>query len=148
MLVECLKGRLFLFYCIILLSTSLSSYSKVLKLKKNIYSCPKVSEGKTADQSADPNSDLPRVDASDTLGHGNEESRTEGLTQSCPELGSSSDSYTLLTPSLDGPPVSLLSTETLGGAEFSQAEEELPQEETLHLQSKEKPHQEGKQSGE
>lgn len=107
----------------------------------------RVSEEKTADQSEDPNSDPPSVDACGTLGHGNEESRTEGLTQSCPELGSSSDSYTLLTPSLDGPPVSLLGTETLGGAEFSQAEEQLPQEETLHLQSKEKPYQEGKQSG-
>ncbi|XP_023187116.1 pre-B-cell leukemia transcription factor-interacting protein 1 isoform X3 [Xiphophorus maculatus] len=47
----------------------------------------------------------------------------------------------------DGPPDSLLSTETLGGAEFSPAEEELRQEETLHLQNKEEPHQEGQQSG-
>ncbi|XP_027868498.1 pre-B-cell leukemia homeobox interacting protein 1b isoform X3 [Xiphophorus couchianus] len=47
----------------------------------------------------------------------------------------------------DGPPNSLLSTETFGGAEFSPAEEELRQEETLHLQNKEEPHQEGQQSG-
>ncbi|KAK5621467.1 hypothetical protein CRENBAI_005051 [Crenichthys baileyi] len=112
-----------------------------------------VSEKKTADQSADSNSDQhPSVplsaDVSGTLDHGNVESRTEGLTKSCLDPDSSSDSYTLLTPSSDGPPVSLLSTETLGGAEFSQAEEELPQEETLHLQNREEPHLEVEESGE
>ncbi|XP_023187117.1 pre-B-cell leukemia transcription factor-interacting protein 1 isoform X4 [Xiphophorus maculatus] len=99
------------------------------------------------DQNADSNSNPPSVDASGTLDHGNIESKTEGLTRSSPDPDSSSDSYTLLTPSLDGPPDSLLSTETLGGAEFSPAEEELRQEETLHLQNKEEPHQEGQQSG-
>ncbi|KAM4735325.1 pre-B-cell leukemia homeobox interacting protein 1b isoform 3-T3 [Anableps anableps] len=106
-----------------------------------------VSEDKTADQSSDSNTDPPPVDASGTLDHGNVESRTEGLTQSSPDPNSSSDSYTLLTPSFDGPPVSLFSTETLGAAEFSPAEEELPQEETLHLQNKEEPHQDGVESG-
>ncbi|MED6250439.1 hypothetical protein ATANTOWER_007498 [Ataeniobius toweri] len=111
-----------------------------------------VSEEKTADQSADSNSDQhPSVplsaDVSGTLDHGNVESRTEGLSKSCLDPDSSSDSYTLLTPSSDGPPVSLLSTETLGGAEFSQAEEELPQEETLHLQNREEPHLEVEESG-
>ncbi|XP_027868499.1 pre-B-cell leukemia homeobox interacting protein 1b isoform X4 [Xiphophorus couchianus] len=99
------------------------------------------------DQNADSNSNPPSVDASGTLDHGNIESKTEGLTRSSPDPDSSSDSYTLLTPSLDGPPNSLLSTETFGGAEFSPAEEELRQEETLHLQNKEEPHQEGQQSG-
>lgn len=87
------------------------------------------------------------MDASGTSDHGNIESKTEGLTRSSPDPDSSSDSYTLLTPSLDGPPVSLLSTETLGGAEFSPAEEELRLEGTLHLQNKEEPQQEGQQSG-
>ncbi|XP_032414481.1 pre-B-cell leukemia homeobox interacting protein 1b isoform X4 [Xiphophorus hellerii] len=99
------------------------------------------------DQNADSNSNPPSVDASGTLDHGNIESKTEGLARSSPDPDSSSDSYTLLTPSLDGPPDSLLSTETLGGAEFSPAEEELRQEGTLHLQNKEEPHQEGQQSG-
>ncbi|XP_047217453.1 pre-B-cell leukemia homeobox interacting protein 1b isoform X2 [Girardinichthys multiradiatus] len=111
-----------------------------------------VSEEKTADQNADSNSDQrPSVplsaDVSGTLDHGNVKSRTEGLSKSCLDPDSSSDSYTLLTPSSDGPPVSLLSTETLGGAEFSQAEEELPQEETLYLQNRDEPHLEVEESG-
>ncbi|XP_008429934.1 pre-B-cell leukemia homeobox interacting protein 1b isoform X5 [Poecilia reticulata] len=99
------------------------------------------------DQNADSNSNPPSVDASGTLDHGDVESKAEAPTRSSPDPDSSSDSYTLLTSSLDGPPVSLLSTETLGGAEFSPAEEELRLEETLHLQNKEEPHQEGQQSG-
>ncbi|KAM4568799.1 pre-B-cell leukemia homeobox interacting protein 1b isoform 2-T2 [Fundulus diaphanus] len=109
-----------------------------------------VSEEKRADQSADsdhPSSVPLSVDAPGTPDRADVKSRPEGTTQSCPDPDSSSDSYTLLTPSLDGPPVSLLGTETLGGAEFSQAQEELPQEEKLHLQNKEEVHPEGEESG-
>ncbi|XP_014915559.1 pre-B-cell leukemia homeobox interacting protein 1b isoform X4 [Poecilia latipinna] len=108
---------------------------------------PEESYRVSEDQNADSNSNPPSVDASGTLDHGDVESKTEAPTRSSPDPDSSSDSYTLLTPSLDGPPVSLLSTETLGGAEFSPAEEGLRLEETLHLQNKEEPHQEGQQSG-
>uniref|UniRef100_A0A3B3YKK4 Pre-B-cell leukemia homeobox interacting protein 1b n=1 Tax=Poecilia mexicana TaxID=48701 RepID=A0A3B3YKK4_9TELE len=108
---------------------------------------PEESYRVSEDQNADSNSNPPSVDASGTLDHGDVESKTEAPTRSSSDPDSSSDSYTLLTPSLDGPPVSLLSTETLGGAEFSPAEEELRLEETLHLQNKEEPHQEGQQSG-
>ncbi|XP_007556168.1 pre-B-cell leukemia homeobox interacting protein 1b isoform X2 [Poecilia formosa] len=108
---------------------------------------PEESYRVSEDQNADSNSNPPSVDASGTLDHGDVESKTEAPTRSSSDPDSSSDSYTLLTPSLDGPPVSLLSTETLGGAEFSPAEEGLRLEETLHLQNKEEPHQEGQQSG-
>ncbi|KAM9724522.1 pre-B-cell leukemia homeobox interacting protein 1b isoform 2-T2 [Menidia menidia] len=63
----------------------------------------------------------------------------EGPAQLSPGTDSSSDSYTLLTPPLDEPPVPLLSIETLGGAEFAQ-------EETLPLQNGEKLHPEGEES--
>ncbi|XP_012721163.3 pre-B-cell leukemia transcription factor-interacting protein 1 isoform X3 [Fundulus heteroclitus] len=109
-----------------------------------------VSEEKRADQSADSDqhSSVPlSVDGPGTSDRADVKSRPEGTTQSGPDPESSSDSYTLLTPSLDGPPVSLLGTETLGGAEFSQAQEELPQEEELHLQNKEEAHPEGEESG-
>ena len=52
---------------------------------------------------------------------------------------SSSDSYTLLTPPPNEPPVSPLSTETLGGAEFTQ-------DEPLHLQNGEELRPEGEES--
>ncbi|XP_015236066.1 PREDICTED: pre-B-cell leukemia transcription factor-interacting protein 1 isoform X2 [Cyprinodon variegatus] len=104
---------------------------------------PKASEEKTADQSAESHSDQnsaapPPADVSGTLDH-DVESRAEDF--------SSSDSYTILTPSPDRPQASLLSTETLGGAEFSQAEEELPKEEAPHLQNEDQPQQEREESG-
>lgn len=59
----------------------------------------------------------------------------EDLTQSNPDPDSFSDSYTHISTSPDETPVSLLSTETLEGGGFSQEEERLTEEGTLHLQS-------------
>ncbi|XP_074509706.1 pre-B-cell leukemia homeobox interacting protein 1b isoform X1 [Sebastes fasciatus] len=56
----------------------------------------------------------------------------EGLAQSSPDPDSFSDSYTHISPSPDDPPALLLSTETLGGGEFTQEEERLAQEGALH----------------
>ncbi|XP_068591278.1 pre-B-cell leukemia homeobox interacting protein 1b isoform X2 [Cebidichthys violaceus] len=61
------------------------------------------------------------------------EGQPEGPALSAPEPDSFSDSYTHISPSSpDEPSASLLSTETLGGAEFTQEEESLTQEGTLH----------------
>ncbi|XP_037640529.1 pre-B-cell leukemia homeobox interacting protein 1b isoform X9 [Sebastes umbrosus] len=56
----------------------------------------------------------------------------EGAAQSSPDPDSFSDSYTHISPSPDDPPALLLSTETLGGGEFTQEEERLAQEGALH----------------
>ncbi|CAJ1062279.1 pre-B-cell leukemia homeobox interacting protein 1b isoform X3 [Xyrichtys novacula] len=55
----------------------------------------------------------------------------EGPAQSIPDPDSFSDSYTHITPSPEEPPASLLSTETLGGGEFTQEEESVTQEGTV-----------------
>ncbi|XP_040900826.1 pre-B-cell leukemia homeobox interacting protein 1b isoform X3 [Toxotes jaculatrix] len=70
----------------------------------------------------------------------------EGPVQSSPDPDSFSDSYTHITPSPDEPPASLLSTETLGGVEFTQEEERLAQEGTLHPLNGEELQQEGEES--
>ncbi|XP_042345828.1 pre-B-cell leukemia homeobox interacting protein 1b isoform X2 [Plectropomus leopardus] len=56
----------------------------------------------------------------------------EGPAQSSHDPESFSDSYTHVTPSSDEPPASTLSTETLGGVEFTQEEERLPKDGLLH----------------
>ncbi|KAM6909976.1 pre-B-cell leukemia homeobox interacting protein 1b isoform 2-T2 [Xenentodon cancila] len=63
-----------------------------------------------------------------------EEGLPEGPAQLSPDPNLSSDSNTLVTPSPEEPPISLLSTETLGSAEFAEAEEQFTREGTLHLQ--------------
>ncbi|XP_039974175.1 pre-B-cell leukemia homeobox interacting protein 1b isoform X2 [Xiphias gladius] len=70
----------------------------------------------------------------------------EGPAQSSPDPDSFSDSYTRITPSPDEPLASLLSTETLGGLAFTQEEERLTQEETLHPLNGEELQQEGEES--
>ncbi|XP_069552038.1 pre-B-cell leukemia homeobox interacting protein 1b isoform X2 [Brachyistius frenatus] len=70
----------------------------------------------------------------------------EGLSQFSPDLDSSSDSYTHIVPTPDEPPLSLLSTETLGGADFAQEEEKLTEEGTLHHLNGEELRQEGEES--
>ncbi|XP_031155158.1 pre-B-cell leukemia homeobox interacting protein 1b isoform X2 [Sander lucioperca] len=63
-------------------------------------------------------------------------SQSEGLpeapAQSSHDPDSFSDSYTHITPSPDEPQTSLLSTETLGEVEFTQEEDRLAQQGTLH----------------
>ncbi|XP_076009900.1 pre-B-cell leukemia homeobox interacting protein 1b isoform X2 [Genypterus blacodes] len=87
-------------------------------------------------------SDAPPPSSSDLHG-GDELSQSEGLpegpAQSSPDPDSFSDSVTHISPSPEEPRASLLSTETLGGAEFTQ-------EETLHSQNGEELHQEGEES--
>lgn len=56
----------------------------------------------------------------------------EGPAQPTPDPDSFSDSYTHITPSPEEPPASLLSTETLGGGEFTQEEEDLVPKETVY----------------
>lgn len=70
----------------------------------------------------------------------------EGPAQSNPDPDSFSDSYTHITPSPHEPPSTLLSTETLGGSEFTQEEERLTQEGTLHPLNGEGLQQEGEDS--
>ncbi|KAM6936304.1 pre-B-cell leukemia homeobox interacting protein 1b isoform 2-T3 [Lycodopsis pacificus] len=61
------------------------------------------------------------------------EGRPEGPALSGPDPDSFADSYAHVSPSSpDEPSASLLSTETLGGEEFTQEEESLTQEGTLH----------------
>lgn len=67
----------------------------------------------------------------------------EGPAQFSPDPDSFSDSYAHITPSPDEPPASPLSTETLGGEEFTQEKERLPHEETLYPLNGEEPQQEG-----
>ncbi|XP_070822015.1 pre-B-cell leukemia homeobox interacting protein 1b isoform X4 [Chaetodon trifascialis] len=64
--------------------------------------------------------------------HSQSEGLPEGSVQSNPDPDSFSDSYTHITPSPDEPPSMLLSTETLGGSEFTHEEERHTQEGTLH----------------
>ncbi|XP_061572850.1 pre-B-cell leukemia homeobox interacting protein 1b isoform X2 [Cololabis saira] len=73
---------------------------------------------------------------------GQEEGLPEGPAQLSPDPNLSSDSNTLVTPSPEEPPISLLSTETLGSAEFAEAEEQHPREGTLHLQNGDELHPE------
>ncbi|XP_076592814.1 pre-B-cell leukemia homeobox interacting protein 1b isoform X2 [Chaetodon auriga] len=64
--------------------------------------------------------------------HSQSEGLPEGPAQSNPDPDSFSDSYTHITPSPDEPPSTLLSTETLGGSEFTHEEERHTQEGTVH----------------
>ncbi|XP_074539570.1 pre-B-cell leukemia homeobox interacting protein 1b isoform X2 [Halichoeres trimaculatus] len=77
-------------------------------------------------------------------------SRSEGLpegpAQSSPDPDSFSDSYTHITPSPEEPPASLLSTETLGGGEFTEEEENLTQRETGYPLNGEEQQHEGEES--
>lgn len=119
------------------------------------YSYIQVSE-KTAEQNGHPSlpttatDTLPSsLEVSGTLVQGSDEvslqeGRPEGPAQFSPDPNLSSDSYTLITPSPEEPPMSLLSTETLGGSEFAEAKE--AQEGTLHLQNGDELHQEEKDS--
>uniref|UniRef100_A0A8C4GRW5 Pre-B-cell leukemia homeobox interacting protein 1b n=1 Tax=Dicentrarchus labrax TaxID=13489 RepID=A0A8C4GRW5_DICLA len=70
----------------------------------------------------------------------------EGPAQPSPDPDSFSDSYTHITPSPDEPPASLLSTETLGGVEFTEEEEGLKQEGQLHPLHEEELQQEVEES--
>lgn len=70
----------------------------------------------------------------------------EGLAQSSTDPDSFSDSHTHITSAPDEPPASLLSTETLGGEEFTQEEERLAQDGTLHSLNGEEQQQEGEES--
>ncbi|KAM7420837.1 hypothetical protein PAMA_015176 [Pampus argenteus] len=74
------------------------------------------------------------------------EGLAEGPAQSSPDPDSFSDSYTHITPSPDEPPTSLLSTETLGGVEFTQEEERLAQEGTPQSINGEELQQEGEET--
>lgn len=56
------------------------------------------------------------------------------------------DSYAHITPSPDEPPASLLSTETLGGVEFTQEEERLAEEGMRHPLNGDGLQQEGEES--
>ncbi|XP_078109025.1 pre-B-cell leukemia homeobox interacting protein 1b isoform X4 [Sander vitreus] len=77
-------------------------------------------------------------------------SQSEGLpeapAQSSLDPDSFSDSYTHITPSPDEPQTSLLNTETLGGVEFTQEEDRLAQQETLHTLNGEELQHEGEES--
>ncbi|XP_029307598.1 pre-B-cell leukemia homeobox interacting protein 1b isoform X2 [Cottoperca gobio] len=84
------------------------------------------------------------VPGSDALSQS--EGLPEGPAQSGPDPDSFSDSYTHITPSPDEPPASLLSTETLGGVEFTREEETLTQEATLHPLNGEELQYEGEDS--
>ncbi|XP_034409354.1 pre-B-cell leukemia homeobox interacting protein 1b isoform X4 [Cyclopterus lumpus] len=70
----------------------------------------------------------------------------EGTTLSGPDPDSFSDSYSHIIPSPDEPSASLLSTETLGGVEFTQEEEGPTQEGTHHLLNREELQQRGEES--
>ncbi|XP_062255053.1 pre-B-cell leukemia homeobox interacting protein 1b isoform X4 [Platichthys flesus] len=72
------------------------------------------------------------VPGSDALDHS--QGPTEGPAPSSSDPDSFCDSYTHITPSPDEPPASLLTTETLGGGEFTQEQEEerLAEEGTVH----------------
>ncbi|XP_044213948.1 pre-B-cell leukemia homeobox interacting protein 1b isoform X3 [Thunnus albacares] len=74
------------------------------------------------------------------------EGLAEGQAQSSPDPDSFTDSYTHITPSPDEPPASLLSTETLGGVEFTQEEERPAQEGAPHPLNGEELQQEGEES--
>ncbi|XP_070691368.1 pre-B-cell leukemia homeobox interacting protein 1b isoform X2 [Pempheris klunzingeri] len=74
------------------------------------------------------------------------ESPHEGLAESIPDPDSFSDSYSHITPSPDEPPASPLSTETLGGGEFAQEEEQLTHERILYPLNGEELQQEGEGS--
>ncbi|KAK9513823.1 hypothetical protein VZT92_027326 [Zoarces viviparus] len=104
-----------------------------------------VSEETTAELSADTSTEQHAVtdasapassEGSDSVVAGSDalvqsEGQPEGPALSGPD--SFADSYALRSPSSpDEPSASLLSTETLGGAEFTQEEESLTQEGTLH----------------
>ncbi|XP_034467214.1 pre-B-cell leukemia homeobox interacting protein 1b isoform X3 [Hippoglossus hippoglossus] len=56
----------------------------------------------------------------------------EGPAPSSPDPDSFCDSYTHITPSPDEAPASLLTTETLGGGEFTREEERLAEEGMVH----------------
>ncbi|XP_032375437.1 pre-B-cell leukemia homeobox interacting protein 1b isoform X7 [Etheostoma spectabile] len=77
-------------------------------------------------------------------------SQSEGLpeapAQSSCDPDSFSDSYTHITPSPDEPHASLLTTESLGGVEFTQEEDRLAQQGTLHTLSGEELQHEGEES--
>ncbi|XP_028436965.1 pre-B-cell leukemia homeobox interacting protein 1b isoform X6 [Perca flavescens] len=77
-------------------------------------------------------------------------SQSEGLpeaqAQSSRDPDSFSDSYTHITPSPDEPQASLLSTETLGGVEFTQEKDRLAQQGTLHTLNGEELQHEGEES--
>ncbi|XP_053288478.1 pre-B-cell leukemia homeobox interacting protein 1b isoform X2 [Pleuronectes platessa] len=72
------------------------------------------------------------VPGRDALDHS--QAPPEGPAPSSPDPDSFCDSYTHITPSPDEPPASLLTTETLGGGEFTQEQEEerLAEEGTVH----------------
>ncbi|XP_034554393.1 pre-B-cell leukemia homeobox interacting protein 1b isoform X2 [Notolabrus celidotus] len=70
----------------------------------------------------------------------------EGPAQSGPDPDSFSDSYTHITPSPEEPPTSLLSTETLGGGEFTEEEESITQEGTVYPLNGEGLQHEGEES--
>ncbi|XP_075965130.1 pre-B-cell leukemia homeobox interacting protein 1b isoform X3 [Anarhichas minor] len=101
-----------------------------------------VSEETTAELSADTSTEQhavtdasapasSEVSGSDALVQS--EGQPEGPAPSGPDPDSFADSYAHVSPSSpDEPSASLLSTETLGGAEFTQEEESLTQEGTLH----------------
>lgn len=95
------------------------------------------------DSSADQQTSVPTIgtdtlipsssEVSGNLVHGSDEvsqpkGLPEGLAQFSPDPISSSDSYTHVTPSPEGPLSSSLSTDTLGSAEFPLNGEELHQE--------------------
>lgn len=69
----------------------------------------------------------------------------EGPAQTTPDPDSFSDSYTHITPTPDDPPATQLTTETLGGLEFTQEEETLTQEGTRHSLNGEGLHQDGEE---
>ncbi|XP_062279364.1 pre-B-cell leukemia homeobox interacting protein 1b isoform X2 [Scomber scombrus] len=75
------------------------------------------------------------------------EGLAEGMAQSTPDPDSFSDSYTHISPSPEEPPASLLSTETLGGIEFTQEKERPAQERALHPLNGEELQREGEESG-
>lgn len=79
--------------------------------------------------------------------HIQSEGLAEGVAQSTPDPDSFSDSYTHISPSPDEPPASLLSTETLGGVEFTQEKERPSQQGALHPLNGEGLQQEGEESG-
>nr|XP_020462897.1 pre-B-cell leukemia transcription factor-interacting protein 1-like isoform X2 [Monopterus albus] len=84
------------------------------------------------------------VPGNNALGHS--EGLPEGLAESSSDPDLFSDSCTHVTPSSDEPPAFLLSTETLGEGQFTQEEQKLAEEETLHLLSGAESQQEGEAS--
>ncbi|TMS10660.1 hypothetical protein E3U43_019653 [Larimichthys crocea] len=83
------------------------------------------------------------VPGSDALSQS--EGLPEGPAQTTPDPDSFSDSYTHITPTPDDPPATQLTTETLGGLEFTQEEETLTQEGTRHSLNGEGLHQDGEE---